>query len=63
MMTCKRVLRSKEASESSFSELTNPPFTENVGTGQETGQSELIDESTSESRPRIVEDAHVSVMI
>src|SRR3977135_1254797 len=59
MMTRKRAIRSKEASESSLSELTNPPFTENVGTGQETGQSELIDDSTSESRPRIIEDAHV----
>ena len=57
-MTRKRVLRSKEALESSLSELTNSPFTENVGTGQETGQSELIDESTSEPRPRFVKDAH-----
>ena len=59
MMTCKRAIRSKEVLESSLSELTNSPFTENVGTGQETGQSELIDESTSESHPRLVEDAHV----
>ena len=59
MMTRKRAIRLKEVLESLLSKLTNPLFTENVGTGQETSQSGLIDKSTNELRPRLIEDAHV----
>ena len=62
-MIHKHAIRLKEVLESLISELTNPSFTENVGAGQEAGQSELIDdESTGESHPQQVEDAHVRLL-